>query len=63
MSKKDTNEVSESRRKFIKKAAYAAPVVVTLAVAPGMHAYGSVNNGTPTGGGGGGGGGNTGGTL
>ncbi len=46
MSKKEVKtEVSESRRKFIKKAAYAAPVIVTLAVAPGMHAYGSQNTG------------------
>ncbi|VAW91542.1 hypothetical protein MNBD_GAMMA21-1077 [hydrothermal vent metagenome] len=48
MSKKEKNtEVSESRRKFIKKAAYAAPVIVTLAVAPGMHAYGSQNSTPP----------------
>jgi len=54
MSNKEIKtEVSESRRSFIKKAAYAAPVIVTLAVAPTMHAYGSQNQssgGTPPGG-------------
>ena len=44
MSKKEVKtEVSESRRKFIKTAAYATPVVITMAVAPSVHAYGSQN--------------------
>ena len=42
MNTKETRtEVSESRRKFIKTAAYATPVVVTMAVAPSVYANGS----------------------
>ncbi len=48
MSKKQTNtDVSESRRKFIKTAAYATPVVLTMAVAPGVHAIGSQRSTAP----------------
>jgi len=49
--KKVKTEVSESRRKFIKTAAYATPVVLTMAVAPSVHAYGSVNGDTTSSGG------------
>ena len=58
MSKKKT-ETNESRRDFMKKAAYTAPVIMTMAAVPSMHAVGSVVNGggTPPAPGGGTGGG------
>ena len=55
MSKKDTG-TNESRRDFIKKAAYTAPVIMTLTALPTMQAVGSTNgNGGGTGGSGTGG--------
>ena len=51
MSKKNT-ETNESRRDFMKKAAYTAPVIMTMATVPTMAAAGStINNGGTTGGG------------
>ena len=47
MSKKKT-ETNESRRDFMKKAAYTAPVIMTMAAVPSMHAVGSVVNNDPT---------------
>ena len=53
MNKKETNE---SRRDFMKKAAYTAPVILTMTAMPTLQAVGSVNNNgdttqPPTGGG------------
>lgn len=45
MSKKETT--NESRRDFIKKAAYTAPVIMTIAVTPAMAAVGSSTGNTP----------------
>ena len=45
MNEKET-QTNESRRDFIKKTAYAAPVVMTMAVVPTVHAVGSVNGGS-----------------
>jgi hypothetical protein len=51
MNKNET-QTNESRRDFIKKAAYTAPAIVTLSALPTMHAVGStVNNDGTTGGG------------
>lgn len=41
--KKKEEQANESRRDFIKKAAYVPPAVITLAAMPTMHAHGSVN--------------------
>lgn len=58
MNKKETStETNESRRDFIKKAAYTAPVIMTLTALPTMHAVGSTTNSGPLPGGGTGGGG------
>lgn len=46
MSKKETT--NESRRDFIKKAAYTAPVIMTIAVTPAMAAVGSSTGNTNT---------------
>ena len=47
MSKKEI-ETNESRRDFMKKAAYTAPVILTMTALPTMHAVGSVVNNDPT---------------
>lgn len=39
MSKNETT--NESRRDFIKKAAYTAPVILTMTAVPTVHAVGS----------------------
>jgi hypothetical protein len=39
-------KTNQSRRDFIKKAAYTAPVIMTMSVAPQVHAYGSVESGS-----------------
>jgi hypothetical protein len=44
MSEKET-QTNESRRDFIKKATYTAPVVMTMAAMPSLAAAGSVNSG------------------
>lgn len=46
MNEKET-QTNESRRDFIKKAAYTAPVIMTMAVAPTVHATGSSNTQRP----------------
>lgn len=40
------SEHNESRRKFIKKAAYVAPVVLTLNATPAIATYGSNQKGS-----------------
>lgn len=45
-----------SKREFIKKAAYAAPAVITLSVLPAHRAHGSTRQGGGSGSGGGSGG-------
>lgn len=39
-------KTDKSRRDFIKKAAYTAPIVMTMSVAPTVHAYGSSSTST-----------------
>jgi len=49
MNKKETStETNESRRDFMKKAAYTAPAIITLAALPTMQAVGSTVSQTPT---------------
>ena len=54
MSDKETSKTNESRRDFMKKAAYTAPVILTMSAMPTMQAIGSIQNGgsgtTPGGG-------------
>ncbi len=38
----DNKKTNESRRDFVKKAAYVAPAIVTLSALPTMHAHGSI---------------------
>ncbi len=40
------NDQNNERRKFIKKAAYVAPAVITLSAAPSIAQSGSGNNGS-----------------
>jgi hypothetical protein len=43
------SEVDESRRKFIQKVAYAAPMIATISVLPSIASAGSCNNGVGNG--------------
>jgi hypothetical protein len=44
-SQQQTKPLNPSRRDFVRKAAYIAPVVVTLSVLPAHQAAGSIRNG------------------